>query len=182
MGKIGHPLKKTGGVLYTQPPPPPEQNTPMRILGSTNLSLRFPFETRVRKIMSRVVDGLPYGLIVGVDYLRNEENILDFGPGKGFKHNQNASWIPFLDHTPPSLLTASLADSRAPIAVDASHRTSQSHEDMAWEDDSTLEWDVYLSNDDTSTDGYVSKAAGGYAVGPMPQDKQLAIILLPNEA
>ena len=52
---------------------------------------------------------------------------------------------------------------------------------MAWEDDSSLEWYVYLSNDDISTDGYVSNAVGGYAVGPMPQDEQLAIIL-PKEA
>ena len=49
---------------------------------------------------------------------------------------------------------------------------------MAWEDDSTLEWDACLSNDDISTDGYVSKAVGGYVVGPMPKDKLLAIILL----
>ena len=48
---------------------------------------------------------------------------------------------------------------------------------MAWEDDITLEWDVYLSNDDISKDGYVNKAVGGYAVGPMPKDKQLVIIL-----
>ena len=52
---------------------------------------------------------------------------------------------------------------------------------MAWEDDSTLEFDVYLSNGDTSTDGYVSKAVGGYAVESIPEDKQQSIIL-PKEA
>ena len=155
----------------------------MRILGSTTLPLKFPAETRIRKITFRVVDGLPYGLIVGADYLRSEENILDFGPGKGFKHNPNAAWIPFLDHTPPSALIASLTDSLATTAVDATHRASQSLEDMAWDDDSTLEWDVYLNNGDTSTEGYVSKVVGGHAVGPMPQDKQLLIaIILPQEA
>ena len=40
---------------------------------------------------------------------------------------------------------------------------------------------LYLSNDDISTDGYVSKAVGRYAVGPILQDKRLAIIL-PKEA
>ena len=49
------------------------------------------------------------------------------------------------------------------------------------EDNSTLEWDVYLSKGDISTDGYVSKAGGKYAVEPMRQGKQLAIIL-PKEA
>ena len=71
---------------------------------------------------------------------------------------------------------ASLTDSRAPTAIDATHRITQSHEDMVWEDDSTLEWDVYLSNNDISTDGYVRKVSGGYAVGSMPQDKQLVNI------
>ena len=51
---------------------------------------------------------------------------------------------------------------------------------MAWEDDSTLEWEVYLSNNEISTDGYVSKASGEYAVGSMPQDTQL-VIVLPKE-
>ena len=83
----------------------------------------------------------------------------------------------FLDHISPPLLVASPTDSRGPIAIDATHRIPQSHEDVAWEDEGTLEWDVYLSNDDISTVVYVSKAVGGYAVGSMPQDKQLAIIL-----
>ena len=52
---------------------------------------------------------------------------------------------------------------------------------MAWENDTTLEWDVYLSNGDISTYGYVRKPVGGYVVGLMPQDKQLAI-MLPKEA
>ena len=122
----------------------------MRILGSTLLPPRFPSKTRVRRITFRVVDGLPFGLVVGADYLRNEEGILDFGPGKGFKHSQNAPWVPFLDHISPHLLIASPTDSRGPIAFDATHRTSQCHI-VAWEDESTLEWDVYLSNDDIST-------------------------------
>ena len=71
--------------------------------------------------------------------------------------------MPALDHTPP----------REPTALDATHRTVQSHEGMAWEDDNTLEWEAYLSNNDISTHGYVSIAVGGYAVGSMPQDKQL---------
>ena len=111
--------------------------------------------------------------MVGADYLRNKETILDLRLEKSFKHSQDAPWIPALDHTPPPLFAARLIDSRAPIALDATHRTVQSHEDMAWEYDDTLEWDVYLSIKDISTDGYVSKAVGGYAVGSMPQDKQL---------
>ena len=87
----------------------------------------------------RNIDGLPYGLVVGADYLRNEESILDFRLGKGFKHSQNAPWIPALDHTPPPLFVASIADSRTPTALDVTQRTVQSHKDMAWEDKNTLE-------------------------------------------
>ena len=181
LGKSVTALTKHGRGALHAASPLSNKTPPMRILGSTTLPLKFPAETRIRNITFRVVDGLPYGLIVGADYLRSEESILDFGPGKGFKHNPNAAWIPFLDHTPPSALIASLTDSLATTTVDATHRTSQPVEDMAWEDDSTLEWDAYLNNGDTSTEGYVSKVVGGYAVGPMPQDKQLAIIL-PQEA
>ena len=181
LGRSVTTLAKHGRGALHAANPPSNKIPPMQILGSTTLPLKFPAETRVRKITFRVVDGLPYGLIVGADYLKSEESILDFGPGKSFKHNPNAAWIRFLDHTPPSALIASLTASLATTAVDAAHRTSQSHEDMAWEDDSTLEWDVYLNNGNTSTEGYVSRVREGYAVGPMPQDKQLAIIL-PKEA
>ena len=111
--------------------------------------------------------------MVGANYLRNEESILGFRPEKVFKHSQDVPLISALDHTPPPLFSTNLADSRTPTALDATHRTAQSHEDMAWEDDNTLEQDVYLSNNGISIDGYVGKAVGGYAVGSMPQDKQL---------
>ena len=116
-GRLVTSIRKHGqGALHAGNPPSNKTN-PTRILGFSLLSLSFPSENRVRRITSRLVDGLPYGLIEGADYLRNEESILDFGPGNGFKHSQNAPWIPFLDHTPPPLLTASLTDSRAPIAL-----------------------------------------------------------------
>ena len=82
-------IKDGQGALHAANPPL-NKTPPMRVLGSTLLSLLFPSESRVRRITFRVVDGLPYGLIVGADCTRNEENILDFGPGKGFKHSQNA--------------------------------------------------------------------------------------------
>ena len=111
--------------------PPSNKTVPIRILGSTLLLMRCPSETRVRRITFRVVDGLSYVLIVVANNLGNEESILDFGPGKGFKQSQDALWIPFLDHTLSPLITASLTGSRAWITLDATHRTPQSHKDMA---------------------------------------------------
>ena len=84
-------LMKHGRGALDAVNPPSNKIPPMRILGSTTLPLKFPAETWVRKITFRVVDGLPYGLIVGADYLRNEEIILDFGPEKGFKRSPNAA-------------------------------------------------------------------------------------------
>ena len=144
-------------LCSTRSQSPLEQNTPHANTRIHHLTPEVPGRNPGSKDNVPRSLGLPYGLIVGADYLRKEESILDFGPGKGFKHNPNAAWIPLLDHTPPSAFIASLKDSLAMSAVDAAHRTSQSHEDTAWEDDSTLEWDVYLNNGDTSTEGYVSK-------------------------
>ena len=118
---------------------PRSNNPPLH----ANIRLHIPasevsVRNRVRKITFRVVDAPPYGLIVGADYTsRNKESILGFRPDKGLKHSQNAPCILVLDHTPPPLIVASLTDSRAPTALDATHRTAQSHKDMAWEDDST---------------------------------------------
>ena len=167
-------------MLYTQSIPPRTKHPHANIRSYPSAS-EVPARNSGPRITFRVVGGLSHGLIVGADYLRNRESIIDFGHGKGFKHSQNAPWTPFLDHTSPPLLTASLIDSRTPIVLDSSDRTHQSHENMPREDNSTLEWDVYLSKGDISTDGYVSKAVGEYAVGPMRQVKQLAIIL-PKEA
>ena len=170
-GRLVTSIRNDGQGALHAATPPLKQNSPHANTRFHSPASEVPVRVSVRRITFRVVDGLPYGLIVGAGYLRGEESILGFGPGKGFKHSQNAPWIPSLDHPPPPLLTASLEDSRAQTALDATHRTPQSHEDMAWEDDSTLGWDVYLSNDNISAEGYVSRAVEGYAVGPMPQDK-----------
>ena len=94
MGQIGHLLQEVGRGAPHAVNPPSNKTPPIRILGSTLRPLRFPSKTRVRRIAFRIADGLPYGLIVEADYIRNEETILDFGPGKGFKHSQNAPSIP----------------------------------------------------------------------------------------
>ena len=95
LGKSITALTKHGrGVLHAANPLS-NKTPPMRILGSTTLPLKFPAETRIRKITFRVVDGLPHGLIVGADYLRSEESILHFGPGKGFKTTRMQRGYPF---------------------------------------------------------------------------------------
>ena len=68
------PVRKDGkGILNVAAPPSdnPTPLSPIRILGTSLLPLKSPSETWVRKITFRIVDGLPYGLVVGADYLRN---------------------------------------------------------------------------------------------------------------
>ena len=90
MGQTGRVQQERREGCFTRSHPPSNKAPPMRILGSTFLPVRFPSGTRVQRMTFRVVDGLPYGLIVGADYVRDEEGILDFGPAKGLKHSQNA--------------------------------------------------------------------------------------------
>ena len=89
-GRLVTSIRKDGKGDLHAANPSSNKAAPMRILGSIFLPLRFPLGTQVRRITFRVVDGLPYGSIVEADYLRDKEGILDFGPGKGLKHSQNA--------------------------------------------------------------------------------------------
>ena len=48
--------------------------------------------------------------------------------------------------------------------------------DIAWEDDSTLEWKLRLVDDKISLGGFTSTAVEVAPVGPRPQDRQLVMI------
>ena len=65
-------VRKDGkGILNAAAPPSnnPTPLSPIRILRTSLLPLKSPSETWVKKITFRIVDGLPYGLMVGADYL-----------------------------------------------------------------------------------------------------------------
>eukprot|EP00903_Cladosiphon_okamuranus_P014016 g13034.t1 len=52
-----------------------------------------------------------------------------------------------------------------------------SYHDIAWEDDSTLEWSVRLMEDKLHVDGFTSRAVEAAPIGPRPQDRQLVMII-----
>lgn len=52
-----------------------------------------------------------------------------------------------------------------------------SYHDIAWEDDSTLEWKVRLVDEKVSIDGFTSRAVEAAPVGPRPQARQLVMII-----
>ena len=49
---------------------------PMRIRGSAVIPIRFHPKDRVRKVWVRVVDGLPYGFILGASFFRRNKSTL----------------------------------------------------------------------------------------------------------
>ena len=67
----------------------------MRVLGSATIPEVWAPEDKVHNIAERVVDELPYGLIVGARFFRTNNSVLDFGVGKGFKPTPSSCWIPF---------------------------------------------------------------------------------------
>ena len=72
-GRLVTSIRKDGQGALHAVNPSSSKTSPMRILGSTLLTLRFQSETRVRRITFHVLGGLPYGLIVGVDYLKTKK-------------------------------------------------------------------------------------------------------------
>ena len=67
---------------------------PMNIVGSCDIPLVFMPEDRVRRVTVRVVEGLPYGLILGAAFLRQHNSVLNFAEGRGFKPAPESPWVP----------------------------------------------------------------------------------------
>ena len=72
---------------------------PMRILGSAIIPVVWAPDDRVHNIAVRVVDELPYGLIIGARFLRTNNSVLDVGAGRGFKQTPSSRWIPFIERS-----------------------------------------------------------------------------------
>lgn len=89
-------VNKRGRGLLTAANPLDSQVPPMNILGSTHLPLVFPPEDQVHIVTVRVVDRLPYGLIIGAAFFRQHGSILNFSDQGGFKPHPASRWIPFL--------------------------------------------------------------------------------------
>ena len=62
---------------------------PMKIAGSCKLPLVFTPENRVREVLVRVVEDLPYGLIIGAAFVRKKGSVISFAAGGGFKPAQS---------------------------------------------------------------------------------------------
>ena len=65
----------------------------MNIVGSCDIPLVFMPEDRVRRVTVRVVEGLPYGLILGAAFLRQHNSVLNFAEGRGFKPAPESPWV-----------------------------------------------------------------------------------------
>ena len=81
---------------------------PMRVLGSARIPIVFLPEDCVHNIAVRIVEGLPYGFILGARFFYANKSVLNFGTDKGFKPTPASPWVPFLDKN----MTASNSPSR----------------------------------------------------------------------
>ena len=161
---------------------------PMRIAGSTSVPVLFKGDSVARDVPLKVVDGLPYAFILGKQFLQRNRSALDFALGRGFQPVPGAPWVPFSRAVRPVDPLGALYESRlqfcaftrdASLAAVAAPPTCQqlpSYHDIAWEDDSSLEWKVRLVDEEVSIDGFTSRAAEAAPVGPRPQARQLVII------
>ena len=69
----------------------------LRVLGSARIPIVFLPEDCVHNITVRIVEGLPYGFILGARFFYANKSILNFGTDKGFKPTPASPWVPFLD-------------------------------------------------------------------------------------
>ena len=69
---------------------------PMNKLGSIDIPLVFPPEDQVRNVTVRVVEGLPYGSIVGAAFLRQNGSMINFSDEGGFRPTPGSPWVPFV--------------------------------------------------------------------------------------
>ena len=187
----------TGSTGFLEAANPSDSETPrMRILGSAVVPVVLESDSRVRDVVVRVVEDLPYGFIFGADYFRRNRSTLEFAPDKGFRPVPSAPWVPFdtaaLDTSPypnplraerdrlcmqPPPPEAPLPSPPAPAILPA---VRSSYHDIAWEDESTLEWDIRQVAATTTVPGFTSIAVETAAVGPQPQHRQL-VLMLPTE-
>ncbi|CAM9872207.1 unnamed protein product [Choristocarpus tenellus] len=73
----------------------------MQVLGSCILPILFPPEDRVHNVTFRVVEGLPYGMVLGAAFCRQNKSVLSFREGEGFRPAPNSPWIPFVRAVTP---------------------------------------------------------------------------------
>lgn len=95
-------MNKAGKDLLNAAIPRDKKVLPMNILGSADLPIVFPPDDRVHIVTVRVVDQLPYGLILGAVFLRKNESVISFAEGGSFRPTPGSTQVPFLSHGTPT--------------------------------------------------------------------------------
>ena len=166
---------------------------PMNIIGSCDIPLVFSPEDRVRRLTVRVVKGLPYGLILGAAFLRQNESVINFAEGGGFKPAPESPWVPLrsagerLAHAPAAPMGSEetawdrfCAVVPPPAVAEPEGLTEPAvvpgEGEVAWEDDGSLQWNLRMAKT-VKVEGFVSVQTEAYVKGPQPQDRQLVLVV-----
>ena len=73
---------------------------PMNIIGTAILPLVFPPVDRIFRARVRVVEGLPFGFILGAAFMRHYSSIIDFEGAGSFKPTKDSRAVPLLPPKP----------------------------------------------------------------------------------
>ena len=105
----GKSIKNSTGQGYLRAANPSSAKVPpMSITGSCTIPLIFPPMDRVYEVTVRVVQHLPYSVVLGTAFMKENRSIISFDSIGGFKPSPDAVWVPFVRHQANLVHSASL--------------------------------------------------------------------------
>ena len=72
--------------------------SPMEVIGSCLIPLIFTPVNRVFRVPFRVVRDLPYAVVLGAAFMKENKSVLSFNENEGFKPTPDSTWVPFSPH------------------------------------------------------------------------------------
>ena len=72
--------------------------SPMEVIGSCLIPLIFTPVYRVFRVPFRVVRDLPYAVVLGTAFMKENKSVLSFNENEGFKPTPDSTWVPFSPH------------------------------------------------------------------------------------
>ena len=93
----GRSIKKSAGKGYLRATNPHSVKVPpMPVIGSCTIPLVFPPMDRVYEATASVVQDLPYSVVLGTAFVKENRSIISFDSIGGFKPSSDAMWVPFV--------------------------------------------------------------------------------------
>ena len=85
----------TGDGLLRTATPKNSAVPPMEVVDSCLLPLVFTPVDQIFRVKFRVVKGLPYAMVLGAAFMKDNRSIISFDGEEGFRPTPSSSWVPF---------------------------------------------------------------------------------------